>query len=138
MEIVQEYKSVRFPPDILSMFADIVEKDEWMLSVFVYIVNRMQKESSNFNGVTVNDIANNVKIERLVKVSKQKHANFETQTTYIHRKTAGRLVDKLLAMSLLSCKPITPYKYYFITKRGLQVIEEIIQRQKNKEMINNG
>ena len=48
------------------------------------------------------------------------------------------MVDKLLAMSLLSCKPLTPYKYYFITKRGLQIIQEIIERQQKLGDENNG
>jgi hypothetical protein len=131
-DIIQEYKEVKFPVEptkaIIEMFADIVEQDEIMLSVFTFIVQRNQEQKNN--GVTVNDIAKNVKIERPVKVMKGKQIHFENQTTYIHRQAAGRVVDKLLAMTLLSFKPVTPYKYFFVTKRGIQIMNEIIERKK--------
>ncbi|WP_394237490.1 hypothetical protein [Niallia oryzisoli] len=129
LDIIQEYKNVLFPKDIVSMFADIVEQDKVMLNVFSYITQKSQGEGKDFNGVTVNDISKEVKIERPVKIVKGKQVHFENQVTYIHRQAAGRIVDKLLTMSLLSCKPLTPYKYYFITKRGIQIMHEIIERQ---------
>ena len=129
IDIIQEYKNIHFPREIVGMFADIVEHDEVMLNVFTYIARKNQEDGKNFNGVTVNDISKNVQIERPVKVIKGKQFHFENQVTYIHRQAAGKIVDKLLGMSLLSCKPLTPYKYFFITKRGLQIIQEIIERQ---------
>ena len=138
LDIIQEYKNIHFPKDIVSMFADIVEQDEVMLNVFTYIARKSQEEGKYFKGVTVNDISKMVKIERPVKVVKGKQIHFENQVTYIHRQAAGKIVDKLLAMSLLSCKPLTPYKYYFITKRGLQIIQEIIERQQKLGDENNG
>jgi hypothetical protein len=130
-ELIQEYKNVAFTKEILDMFTDIVIDDQWMLSVFVYIAKRSQAEGKNFVGVTVNEITRDVTLERPVKVINGKHTNFKMQTTNIHRQAAGRIVDKLLAMSLLSYKPLIPYKYFFITKRGIQVIQEIIQRKTN-------
>ena len=130
--LIQEYKNVSLTKEIVEMFADIIQEDEWMLEVFYYIVKRRQDEKEKFIGVTVNEISKDVKLERPVKVVKGKHANFEIQTTNIHRQAAGKIVDKLLAMSLLSYKPLTPYKYLFITKRGLQVIKEIVDRKNNQ------
>ncbi len=138
LDIIQEYKNLYFPKDIVSMFADIVEQDEVMLNVFTYIARRSQEEGKFFKGVTVNDISKMVKIERPVKVVKGKQIHFENQVTYIHRQAAGKIVDKLLAMSLLSYRPLTPYKYFFITKRGLQIIQEIIERQQKIGDENNG
>jgi hypothetical protein len=130
-ELIQEYKNVSLTKEIVEMFADIIQEDEWMFEVFYYIVKRRQDEKDNFIGVTVNEISKDVKLERPVKVIKGKHTNFEIQTTNIHRQAAGKIVDKLLAMSLLSYKPLTPYKYFFLTKRGLQVIKEIVDRKNN-------
>ena len=76
LDIIQEYKNIHFPKDIVSMFADIVEQDEVMLSVFTYIARKSQEESKYFKGVTVNDISKMVKIERPVKVSKRKTDSF--------------------------------------------------------------
>lgn len=132
IELVREYKNVSLTKEITEMFADIIEEDEWMLEVFYYIVKRRQDEKENFIGVTVNEISKDVKLERPVKVVKGKQTNFKLQTTNIHRQAAGKIVDKLLAMSLLSYKPLTPYKYFFITKRGLQVIKEIVDRKNNQ------
>ena len=128
-EIIQEYKNVIFPPQIVQMFADIVKQDSVMFSVFEYIIKRYKQDGEkNFNGVSVNDIANNVKIERPVKIVRGKQIHFESQVAYIHRQTAGKVIDKLLSMSLLSYKPLTPYKYFYVTKRGLQVMSEILNR----------
>jgi hypothetical protein len=130
-ELKQEYKNVIFQKEIVTMFTDIVEEDHWMRSVFIYIAKRSQADGKNFSGVTVNEISNHVTLERPVKVVNGKHTNFKVQTTNIHRQAAGKIVDKLLSMSLLSYKPLIPYKYFFITKRGLQVINEIVERQNN-------
>ena len=46
LDIIQEYKNIHFPKDIVSMFADIVEQDEVMLSVFTYIARKSQEEST--------------------------------------------------------------------------------------------
>jgi hypothetical protein len=130
-ELIQEYKSIHFPKDILKMFTDIVQEDQWMFSVFVYIAKRSQDDGKNFIGITVNEISNNVKLERPVKVINGKHTNFKMQTANIHRQAAGKIVDKLLAMSLLAYKPLIPYKYFYITKRGMQILQEIIDRNNN-------
>ena len=60
IDIIQEYKNIHFPSEIVSMFADIVEHDEVMLNVFTYIARKSQEDGKNFNGGTVNVISKNV------------------------------------------------------------------------------
>ena len=44
LDIIQEYKNIHFPKDIVAMFADIVEQDEVMLNVFTYIARKSQED----------------------------------------------------------------------------------------------
>lgn len=125
MEFVQEYIDVKFTPEVVRMFADIILNDEWMLAVFLYISKRLKGSPS---GVTVNDVTREVIINRPVKVVKGREISFETRDTEMTRHTAGKTLDKLLAMSLLTYRPVTPYKYYLLSPRGVQVLKEIANR----------
>lgn len=85
---------------------------------------------NHIRGVTINDIVENVKIERKERVPKGKTFIYQKTITNIDRKAAERIVDKLLDMSLLYYTPVKPYKFLFMSKRGWQITEELINRKK--------
>lgn len=132
LEQYDEYQGILFSDDVAKMFAKIINDDEWTSLVFKYIGRRRQVEGEQFRGVTINEITKDVKLERKVMRKKGKKVFFEDELTNIHRQAAGNIVDKLYHMSLLSCKPLKPYKYYFITKRGLQVLRELLEINKGQ------
>lgn len=128
-----KYKDAKFPLELVQMYADIIEADDVTKKVCFYIGKTERKQRSEdlgVSGITINDIVENVLVDRLTKVEKGRTYNYKETKTNIHRKTAERKVDKLLDMSLLFYKPVKPYKFLFLTIRGWQVIEELINRNK--------
>ncbi|NRD80819.1 hypothetical protein HPT25_26180 [Bacillus sp. BRMEA1] len=131
-ELHQKYIDTKFPPELVQMFADIIEADEVAKKVCIFIgrTERGQRgEDLNLRGVTINDIVENVMVDRLTKVEKGRSYTFHEIKTNIHRKTAERQVDKLLDMSLLFYKHVKPYKFLFLTIRGWQIVEEIVKNR---------
>lgn len=127
------HKNVVFPQDVIHLFTDIINNDSVSRKVFIYVgrsLKEQQKTVSHIRGVTVNDIVENVKIERKERVSKGKTFIYQKTITNIDRKAAERIVDKLLDMSLLYYTPVKPYKFLFMSNRGWQITEEIINRKK--------
>lgn len=133
MDIHTAYKDVEFSEEVAEMFASIIFNDEWTKIVFLYIMKRRQDEDQNFKGVTINDITQEVKIQRPVKVGKGKKYHFEIREENIERNAASKIVDKLYAMSLLYFEPLTPYKLYFPTDRAVQVLKELYKIMKKSK-----
>lgn len=144
-----KYEKVKFSDEILDMFIDILEEDQPVIRVLYYIAQELKdkekpssEQDGTINGVTINNIVENVKIERLVRHNKGKSYKYETEITHIHRKTAERIIDKLLSMSLLYYKPVKPYKIIYLTYRGKQILKRLYERKKEtinkKEMHENG
>lgn len=133
-ELHLKYKDTKLPPELVQMFADIIEADEVAKKVCFFIgkTERKQRgEDSNMRGITITEIVENVMVDRLTKVGKGRTYTYKEAKTNIHRKTAERQVDKLLDMSLLFYKPVKPYKFLFLTIRGWQVVEELLNRAKS-------
>jgi hypothetical protein len=132
-ELHQKYKDLKLSPELIQMFTDIIVADEVTKKVFIFIgkMERNQREEPNtMRGITINDIVENVMVDRLAKVEKGRSYSYQETKTNIHRKTAEKQVDKLLDMSLLFYKPVKPYKFLFLTIRGWQIIEELLIRNK--------
>ncbi|KAA6446906.1 hypothetical protein [Bacillus swezeyi] len=132
----EKYKQIKFNHELTELFTDIVVGDPVLRRVLVYISSSIQKKkksgiSHNFYGVTIQEITENVEIERPKRVQKGKRVFYENQLTNIETRAAGRAVEKLSAMSLIYHENVPPYKVLYITHRGLQVISELINR-KNK------
>ncbi|MDQ0271205.1 hypothetical protein [Cytobacillus purgationiresistens] len=134
-EFQYDYADVLLAPDIISIFADIIQDDPDNLIVMKYFIDihNLYKSSRESAGVTINDLVENIQVDRRVKVKKGKGFTFEKHPTNMSRQQASRIVDRLFSMSLLSYKAKTPYKYYFITVRGAQVIKEVYNRMQLKE-----
>ncbi|MFS8651167.1 MAG: hypothetical protein FWJ66_04525 [Caldibacillus sp.] len=133
MSIHTTFENIRFTDEVAEMFATIIFNDEWTRTVFLYIMKKLHEENQNFKGVTINDITQNVKIERPVRVGKGKKYHFEIRRENIERNAASKIVDKLYAMSLLYYEPLTPYKLYFPTTRAAQVLLKLIELTKNEK-----
>jgi hypothetical protein len=106
------------------------------MKVFIYIgrsLKEQQKTVNHIRGITVNDIVENVKIERKERVPKGKTFVYQKAITNIDRKAAERIVDKLLDMSLLYYTPVKPYKFLYMSNRGWQITEAIINRKKENK-----
>ena len=135
-ELHQKYKDVTLPQELVSLFSDIVSSDETARKVCAYIgktEQQQRKDEGITRGVTINDIVKNVRVERRTRVNERGRTYSYDQTkTNIHRKTAERQVDKLLDMSLLYYQSVKPLKFLYLTKRGWQVVEEIVKRSANK------
>ena len=130
------HKNVVFPQDVIHLFTDIINNDTVSRKVFIYVgrsLKEQQKTVNHIRGVTVNDIVENVKIERKERVPKGKTFIYQKTITNIDRKAAERIVDKLLDMSLLYYTPVKPYKFLFMSNRGWQITEELINRKKENK-----
>jgi hypothetical protein len=138
-ELHKKHQNVTFPPSLVEMFTEIINEDKTTRKVFIFIgktLNNQKKVQNHIQGVTVNDIVENVKVERREKVQKGKSFTYQQVNTNIDRKAAERIVDKLLDMSLLYYTPIKPYKFLYMTNRGWQITEEMINRLKGAEITN--
>jgi len=135
-ELHQKYKDITFPQELVSLFSDIVSSNETARKVCTYIgrtEQQQRKDEGVSRGVTINEIVENVMVERRTRVKeKGRTYSYDKTKTNIHRKTAERQVDKLLDMSLLYYESVKPLKFLYLTKRGWQVVEEIVKRSLNK------
>ncbi|MGM0879143.1 MAG: hypothetical protein ACQEWV_32020 [Bacillota bacterium] len=130
------HKNVVFPKDVIQLFTDIITSDPVSMKVFIYVgrsLKEQQKTVNHIRGITINDIVENLKIERKERVAKGKTFIYQKTITNIDRKAAERIVDKLLDMSLLYYTPVKPYKFLFMSSRGWQITEEIINRKKENK-----
>ena len=143
IQLHEKYKKVLFPRDseLMDMYIEIREQDAAMMKVFRYIGKQQsQAGTAQESGLTINDLIENIQVDRLVK--KQKNSRkfkYEQALTNLHRKTAERIIDKLNVMSLIYYKSVKPYKFIFLTERGKQLLVRIIElKTKQKEMNMNG
>ncbi|OQR53250.1 hypothetical protein [Bacillus sp. CDB3] len=132
----EKYKQNKFTDEVVSMFSDILEEDEILYSVFHYIgseVNKQYQETKYMRGISINEIVDNVVIDRRVKKLKGKSYSLEIERTNISRRSAEVSVSTLASMSLITEKIMHPYKFLISTIRGQQVLIELgKRRQKNK------
>jgi hypothetical protein len=135
----EKYKHVKFSDELVDMYIEILNQDDSLSKVFNYIAieERRQIKEERHVGITINDIVENVSTVRATRQSTGKSYKYVNTNTKIHRKTAEKIVDKLLCMSLLYYKPVKPYKMLFLTSRGKQVLIKIVDmKSKHKEMEN--
>ncbi|MDM5185926.1 hypothetical protein QUF99_00180 [Bacillus sp. DX4.1] len=133
----EKYQTIRFTDEVVNMFADILEQDEILYNVFLYIgnvVNTQFQETNYMRGISINEIVENVVIDRRVKKTKGKSYSLEVERTNISRRSAEISVSTLSSMSLIYEKVMHPYKFLISTYRGQQVLIELGKRKKiNKE-----
>ncbi|WP_282155757.1 hypothetical protein [Cytobacillus gottheilii] len=129
-QLHNQFKSVKFTPEITEMYSSIIQSDLITKKVLLLIARNLheQENTKKLMGVTINDITEKLQIQRKQKVAKGRTFTFELTHNNIDRKAAERIVDKLLSMSLLYYKPVKPYKYLFMTQRGIQVTQELIKK----------
>ncbi|MEW8963513.1 hypothetical protein [Paraclostridium dentum] len=129
-QLHNQFKSVKFTPEITEMYSSIIQSDLITKKVLLLIARNLheQENTKKLMGVTINDITEKLQIQRKQKVAKGRNFTFELTHKNIDRKAAERIVDKLLSMSLLYYKPVKPYKYLFMTQRGIQVTQELIKK----------
>lgn len=135
------YKDVRFTPELVDMYLHILEQDNKMkVFTFISFENQKQKKKDAAIGVTINDIVEHVQVHRRTRVKKQNRFKYEMTTTNIDRKGAELIVDKLLDMGLIYFVPKQPYKFLKVSERGIQVLQEAINRKstKNKGAVDDG
>ena len=120
-EILSEkYQTIKFTDEVVNMFADILEQDEILYSVFLYIgnvVNKQFQETKYMRGISINEIVENVVIDRRVKKTKGKSYSLEVERTNISRRSAEISVSTLSSMSLIYEKTMHPYKFLISTYR---------------------
>lgn len=135
-EILSEkYQTIKFTDEVVNMFADILEQDEILYSVFLYIgnvVNKQFQETKYMRGISINEIVENVVIDRRVKKTKGKSYSLEVERTNISRRSAEISVSTLSSMSLIYEKTMHPYKFLISTYRGQQVLIELGKRKKSE------
>jgi hypothetical protein len=139
-DLHEQYQDVRFDKKQIPMFADIISADKVTKKVLTNIGSILldQRKRNSQIGLTVNDIVENVTVNRKEKVIEGKSFKYRQTVTNIEKKTAERIVNKLLDMSLLYYDSIKPYKFLHMTERGWQITEEIIDRKKRGVDTKNG
>lgn len=129
-DLFQQYEKVHFSPEQVRMFASILEKDEVHRLILRYI-GAMHGRGKQ---VSINDLIQNIRIERRVQVTEKKKRHYVVRDELIDRKTAERVVDKLSWMSLVYYELMTPYKMLFLTNRGAQVLAYLDSSKKKEEV----
>jgi predicted transcriptional regulator len=124
-----KHKNLTFPnTEMVDMYIDIMKSDPTMLKVFTYIAKESQSSIKSEIGITINDLVENIQMKRLVrKDNKGKNYTYESVITNLHRKTAEKIVDRLQYMSLLYYKAVKPYKFFYLTIRGKQLIKRVVE-----------
>ncbi|KWU54483.1 hypothetical protein AWW70_03370 [Bacillus mycoides] len=131
----EKYKQNKFTQEVVEMFADIIEEEEILYNVFHYIgsqVNKQYQETKYMRGISINEIVENVVIDRRVKKPKGKSYSLEIERTNISRRSAEGSVGTLASMSLITEKIMHPYKFLISTIRGQQILIELERRKNNK------
>jgi hypothetical protein len=132
----EKYQTIKFADEVVNMFADILEQDEILYSVYLLyignIVNKQFQETKYMRGISINEIVENVVIDRRVKKKKKKRKSYslEVERTNISRRSAEISVSTLSSMSLIYEKTMHPYKFLISTYRGQQVLIELGKRKK--------
>lgn len=120
----QQFKNISFSDDLTLMFATILKDDDASIEILRFIAAQQREQQK----VSVQHLIENITLERLVGTkTKNEPLSFKKQLTTINRKAAERIVDKLSSMSLLYYEEMKPYKFFYITKRGINVFAKIQQ-----------
>lgn len=109
---------LEFDSATCALFADIVKRDTANVKVLFYLAYCTNKDLQ----ASVKTITDSVKLARKVgKRDKDNVLSFNVEDTYIDRKTAERIVDRLSHMSLIYTDVQWPHKFIRLTNRGVQV-----------------
>ncbi|MEK3992645.1 hypothetical protein [Robertmurraya sp. FSL R5-0851] len=130
-ELHLTYEKKLFPQEMVHLFCDLVQSDETTKKIILFIgklEKKRTKGEETITGITINEIIDNVQVER--KTKDEKKHTYKYEITNLHRKTTEQQVAKLLNMSLLYYESVKPYKMLYLTQRGWQVIAELLHRDK--------
>jgi len=117
-----QFKDVAFSNEVIDMFAHILKEDRASIEILRFIAAQQKVNEK----VSILHISENVKVERKVGVKhKGEKMYFETKVTNIDRKAAERTVNMLATMSLLYSENLKPYKFFYLTIRGVLVLKRI-------------
>ena len=123
---IAEMHNVLFDEATCALYADILKQDIANIKVLFYIASCTQSNTP----VTVKTITDNVKTTRKVGIRNEDNAlSFIQKETYIDRKTAEKVVDRLAYASLIYMDVQRPFKYIKLTQRGIQVAIYIKQSE---------
>ncbi|PHG59736.1 hypothetical protein [Bacillus toyonensis] len=134
----EKYKQNKFTEEVVKMFADIIEADEILCNVFHYIgaqVNKQYQETKYMRGISINEVVENVVIDRRVKKPKGRSYSLEVERTNISRRSAEVSVGTLASMSVITEKLMHPYKFLILTIRGQQVLIEMEKRKQKSNSV---
>lgn len=124
----QKYSDVELSTQQVQLLTDIIETDIPLKRVLLHIVKHADnhKDDESLSGISIKTLSETVIIERRVQGKRTKKYTFEK--TNIDRKHVERIVDTLLKMTLCFFLSVPPSKLIFITRRGRQVVSEIVRR----------
>ncbi|ALL11680.1 MULTISPECIES: hypothetical protein [Bacillus cereus group] len=136
----REFEDLTFPNDITDLYAKIIVADPWLGNVLFFIARRLELNKQagiEMYGVTVTDIVDNLSVTRPVQhKGENNQLEYKKEKTNIDRKHAERIITNLRNMSLcFYSRPAGRTNFYFVTVRGLQVLERATQLIKNNEKI---
>ncbi|GAB6425929.1 hypothetical protein bcgnr5378_29180 [Bacillus cereus] len=129
MDIVEHKKYAKdlFPPRLVQMNAELVEKKENLKLVLIYIITELQEHERAGNsgmGVTIKSIADGIVIDRNKRILQGDGTyRYQPVKDNLTRKTAEHLVEQLGLMTLIYTMTIGTGKVIFLTPRGVQVLK---------------
>lgn len=126
-ETAKNFSHVEFDEEELKMFSEIIEHDDDNVKILFYITECYK----NNKPVTMKSIAENVKVDRRVAVknAKSEIVSYTPSETYIDRKAAEKIIERLAGASLIYFEVQLPYKFIKLTNRGMQVALHIIRKK---------
>lgn len=130
-ENAEKYSSLKFDERVLEMFSDIVAQEESNIRMLFYIVNCHKEQKK----VTVTSICENVKMPRRVarRNAKNEIVAYDKLEDFMDRKTAERIIERLVGASLIYFEVQLPHKFIGLTERGKQVALHIVSKKKKME-----
>ncbi|WP_336770381.1 hypothetical protein [Bacillus bombysepticus] len=135
MDITEHKKYAKdlFPPRLVQMNAELVEKKENLRLVLKYIISELQKyerAGQTGMGVTIKSIAEGIVIHRNKRILQGDGSyRYQAVKDNLTRKTAEQLVEQLGLMTLIYTMTVGTGKVIFITPRGVQVIKYLTEQK---------
>lgn len=118
----KDFEEVTFNDDVIQMFKEVIKQDI-VLKELLFIIATFQHNGKI--GITIKEIGLQLKTNRRKKVEDADGSRYIMVEDYIDRKALTYKLEKLLAMTLIFYEEAKPFKHFYITKRGIQILKSL-------------
>ena len=115
--------------EMLSFYFDLLNQDDLNLTVLKAVARGVQ----NRNTYTISQLVEQIEVPRRVgKRDNDTHAlTFSVENTTIDRKATEKILERLSYMGLIYYTYELPHKRIMITRRGIQILQNVSKTNNN-------